>query len=152
MLPYAPTIPGRAAMARSAAFTLLELMIVVTILAIIMAIAIPSVQNAKKNAAGAAAIGRLKTTLTVSEQYFLRFGRYASTVDNFVSSSMMPDYNTSSNSGYSYTYRSGTSTWSMNADPKIPGTSGDNYFFIDQTGVIRFSSTGPATSTSAPVD
>ena len=31
------------------------------------------------------------------------------------------------------------------ADPQVPEKSGDNYYFIDETGVIRFSSTGTAT-------
>lgn len=136
---------------RNAAFTLIELMIVVAILAIIMAIAIPAMQAAKKSGNEAAAISRLKITSTVSEQYFIRFGEYASSLADMVNAGMMPDYSATS-PAYTYAYSPSTWTWRMNADPTTPGVTGDRYFYVDHTGVIRFSSTGSADSTSTPVD
>ncbi len=38
--------------------------------------------------------------------------------------------------------------WNCRASPEVPGRTGTRYFFIDQTGVIRFEETGPATSAS----
>ena len=42
-------------------------------------------------------------------------------------------------------------TWTCNTGPVSPGKSGDRYFFVDDTGVIRFSTTGPAGPTSTAI-
>ncbi|GIW71748.1 MAG: hypothetical protein KatS3mg102_1290 [Planctomycetota bacterium] len=42
-------------------------------------------------------------------------------------------------------------TWSAVAEPLEPGRSGDRWFFIDETGVIRQSEHGPASADSPPV-
>lgn len=139
-------------MRRIGGFTLIELMIVVSVLAVVTAFAIPSLLAARKSANAAKAIGQLKTTVTVSQQYQVRFGSYPSSVNDLVSAGYMPDLNGSANAAYIYSYASSGSTWSMNADPRIPGTTGDRYFFIDDSGVIRFSSNGPADASSTPID
>jgi hypothetical protein len=53
--------------------------------------------------------------------------------------------------GYLFTVRTGNdplSSWSANANPADPKAAGARWFFIDQTGVIRYSMTGPADETS----
>jgi hypothetical protein len=42
-------------------------------------------------------------------------------------------------------------TWSAVASPIRSGRTGDRWFFVDQTGVIRFSTTGAASSLSTPI-
>jgi hypothetical protein len=42
-------------------------------------------------------------------------------------------------------------TFTVTAAPLEPGQTGTRYFFIDQTGVIRVSTNGPATADSEPV-
>jgi prepilin-type N-terminal cleavage/methylation domain-containing protein len=140
------------ASARSNGFTLVELMIVVGILAVLMGIALPTIRNAKKSAATAQAIGLLKTTFSISEQYKLRFGVYASSETDLVNAGLMPVENSLTSRTYDYVYTSSETTWSMNANPKVPGETADNYFFIDQSGVIRFDRVGEADETSQPVD
>ena len=41
--------------------------------------------------------------------------------------------------------------FTVNANPAVPGRTGEKYFFVDQSNVIRFSITGPADATSSPV-
>jgi len=137
---------------RPQGFTLIELAIVVAILGILMAVALPTVRNAKKSAAAAQAVGALKTTFSVSEQYRLRYGVYAPSESDLISTGLLPAVLTSTSSPYIYTYSGSPFTWEMHADPRIPGTTADNHFFIDQSGVLRFERTGPAGATSPAVE
>ncbi|HLU46888.1 MAG TPA: prepilin-type N-terminal cleavage/methylation domain-containing protein, partial [Planctomycetota bacterium] len=89
---------------RPQGFTLIELAIVVAILGILMAVALPTVRNAKKSAAAAQAVGALKTTFSVSEQYRLRYGVYAPSESDLISTGLLPAVLTSTSSPYIYTY------------------------------------------------
>ena len=43
-------------------------------------------------------------------------------------------------------------TWAIAAEPVQPGITGDRYFYVDESGVIRFREDGPATTVDRPVD
>ncbi len=58
---------------RNAGFTLIELMIVVAIIAIVLAIAIPSLRNARISAAESSAVGGLRSICSDIHQYRGRF-------------------------------------------------------------------------------
>jgi prepilin-type N-terminal cleavage/methylation domain-containing protein len=134
-------------------FTLIELMIVVAIIAIIAAIAIPSLLNARKAGNEASAISSCRTLTTVNEQYRTRFQAYAGSLANLSATNYIDNVlGAGAKSGYSFTYVGGVNTWSCNSNPTTPGTTGDRYFFVNQTGVIRFKSTGAAASTDMPID
>lgn len=54
--------------------------------------------------------------------------------------------------GYAFTLLAGTTTWSATAVPSCPlCTKGCRSFFVDETGVIRFSTTGPAGRASVAI-
>ena len=139
-------------MKRSAGFTILELMIVIALLAILLVAAVPSFLNARKNAAAAGVIGRMKTTVTANEQFHLRFRTFAASETEIINAGFLLDYTNDPDPSYLYTYSGGLSTWSMIASPTELGVTGDHYFYVDHTGVIRFESTGVATAASPPVD
>lgn len=42
-------------------------------------------------------------------------------------------------------------TFTVNADPIVPGETGTQHFFVDESGVIRWSMEGPATVFSLPL-
>jgi type IV pilus assembly protein PilA len=134
-------------------FTLIELMIVVAIIAIVAAIAIPNLLNARKAGNEASAISSLRTLTTVSETYRTRFQSYATNLSDLQASNYIDNVMGSGlKSGYTFTYTGAADTWSCTADPVAKGSSGDRFFFVDQTGVIRFSSTGTATASSSAID
>lgn len=138
---------------RNHGFTLIELMIVVAIIAIIAAIAIPSLLNARKAGNEASAISSLRTLTTVNEQYRTRFQSYSSNLANMSTERYIDNVlGAGAKSGYTFTYAGATNTWSCTANPTTAGTTGDRYFFVDQSGVIRFSSTGTAASTNPAID
>jgi TonB family protein len=59
--------------------------------------------------------------------------------------------------GYSFIYTPGIAvggsvpTYRVQADPVAPGTTGQDHFFMDQTGVIRVNASAPASELDAPV-
>jgi len=134
-------------------FTLIELMIVVAVIAIIVAIALPSLARARAAANEASAISSLRTIATMNERYRLRYGSYAGAI-NQLSTAALIDENLGDGvkAGYSFSYTGGSNAFSCSADPEIPGTSGSRYFFVDLSGVIRFSTTGTANASSSPLD
>ena len=134
---------------RNRGFTLIELMIVVAIIAIVAAVAIPSLLNSRKSANEGRAIGTMRSIITVQEQYRTRFGSYATNFDFLEDAGYLSiEFDAYEPSAY----LGETNAWAMSIAPATPGTTADRYFFADNTGVIRFSSTGVATSVDPPID
>lgn len=128
-------------------FTLLELMLVVTIIAIIAAIAIPGIQNARISANEASAISTVRTIVTVNVQYRIRFGRFAGSLndlqaENYIDSSVANP----TKAGYTFAYVGNPTAFTFNGNPTNPGQSGFRYFFVDDSGVIRFNLAAPASA------
>ena len=135
---------------RRSGFTLVELMIVVAVIAVVASIAIPSLQAARKSANETRAISFLRTASTVNEQYRTRYQTYpVSELDLFASGLMAPGQGPK---GYVLSFTTTPFDWALRADPEQPGLTGDRYFYIDATGVIRFSTTAPALPTDTPLD
>jgi len=138
---------------KKAGFTLIELTMVVAILATLASFAIPSLLNARKPANEASAISTLRSILTVNEQYRLRFHDYASSLADLEANNYIDQkLGSGTKAGFAFGYTPAASSWSCTADPEVPGQTGDRYFFIDQGGVIRASTTGTATSLDAPLN
>ena len=141
-------------MRKQEGFTLIELMIVVAIIAIIAAIAIPSLLNARKAGNEASAISSLRTLTTVNEQYRTRFQAYAASLANLSATNYIDSVlGAGTKSGYNFSsFAGGVNTWTCSSSPTTPATTGDRFFFVDQTGVIRFNSAGVASATDPPID
>lgn len=154
-------------------FSLIELLIVVAIILIIAAIAIPNLLRARMAANEASAVGSLRTINTASITYFSTYGAGfpanltvlggtpgaaancsagAQLIDNVLS--------TGTKSGYNFTFTpSGTSqtvggcagypSYSIVAVPVVTGQTGQRSFYTDQSGVIRFDTTGSASVSPA---
>ena len=134
-------------------FTLIELMIVVAIIAIILAIAIPSLQQSRIAATETAVIGALKAIVTANEQYRIRYGVYANPLDDLAFDylpQIMPPNSTLDK--YDENYRSNGQTWTMPVWPREPGKTGVRSFFVDTSGVIRVELSGTASSLSPALD
>ena len=153
----------------SSGFSLIELLIVVAIILIIAAIAIPNLLKSRIAANQASAVGSLRTMntseVTYSTTYTTGFspdlvslGPPASGNASATSAGMIDSVLAAGvKSGYSFTYTttvSGTGrydTYTINANPSTPGTTGTNYYFTDQTNVIRQNSTAAAAATDSPI-
>ena len=112
-------------MKKAQGFTLVELMIVVSIAATITAIAFPNFSSARKAGNEVSAIASLRTLTTVNEQFRTRFGRYAPDLATLVAAGYIDTVlGGAAKSGYLFNYTGGTYGWDCHADPEIVGTTG----------------------------
>lgn len=140
---------------RNRGFTLIELMIVVAIVAIIAAVAIPSLLASRIAGNEASAMSSMRTIASTQEQYRTRYGLYASGLTDLTNAGYVDDVLGSGvKSGYAYGNSSSTSNtnWSLDCQPTAPGVTGEKYFFINESGILRFSTSGPAGASDPPVD
>ncbi len=141
---------------RNKGFTLVELIVVVAIIAIIAAISIPNLMRAKISANEAGAIQSLRTL--VSAQDIFRntqgIGRYGTLTElrDAVPPCVDPALGSGTCSGYtvSDTGAPGSDTWAAVAVPNSTGSTGNRGFYVDQSGLIRYTNDGSPPDTSSP--
>jgi type IV pilus assembly protein PilA len=134
-------------------FSLIELLIVVAIIGIIAAIAIPNLIASRKAANESAAIGSLRTIGTAQATYLSTVGgnsSYATSLAALNTAQLIDGVLASgTKSGYTYTMTGTATAYAAKADPATGG--GTRHFFADETGVIRFDPAAAATATSAAI-
>src|SRR5437016_10739175 len=147
-------------------FSLIELLIVVAIILIIAAIAIPNLLRAKIAANQASAVGSLRTLNTACIAYSTSYGTFPAALTNLgpigssgTASSTSSDLIDSvlasgTKSGYTFKYTPGSSnqSYTITATPITAATPGQNMYYTDQSGVIRSDTSGSgAGSASTPI-
>src|SRR5450631_500000 len=143
-------------------FSLIELLIVVAIILIIAAIAIPNLLRAKMSANEASAVGSLRTLNTSAVAYSTTYGNYppslaalgpSSTPSSTAADLIDSVLSAGAKSGYTFTFTPGTGnlSYTISAAPTTAGVTGQRGFFTDQSGVIRGDASGTATVTSTPI-
>ncbi|MEW6008834.1 MAG: prepilin-type N-terminal cleavage/methylation domain-containing protein [Candidatus Omnitrophota bacterium] len=124
-------------------FTLVEIMIVVAIIALLSALAIPNLLRARMSTNESAAQSSLRTISTSAESYRAVSIYYPPSL-NALSSTTPPYIDTvlgsGAKQGYNFSLVSGSFTFSATARPQTYGTSGVRSFFVDESGVIRYTS------------
>lgn len=154
----------------SRGFSLIELLIVVAIILIIAAIAIPNFLRSRIAANQASAVGSLRTLNTSEVSYASTFNVGFSQTMSYLDPDPTGTSPTSTaaglidsvlasgtKSGYTFTYTPGPTdtsgkinSYAITAIP-ITSTTGTNYYYTDQSGVIRQNSTTTAASTDTPI-
>ena len=138
-----------------AGFTLVEIMIVVAIIALLAAIAIPNLIRARLSANEAAAETAIRTIHTAAQSYRAVNTAFPASLTTLASAT--PPYIDSvlgagAKNGYNFTLTAGTNTFSSTARPQNYGTSGSRSFFVDESGVIRYTGAdADATASDDPI-
>jgi len=153
----------------SQGFSLIELLIVVAVILVIAAIAVPNFLRSKMRANEASAVANLRNIDTAEVVYSTTYGiGYSPSLTTLGGNPTVPDatqaglidsvLSSGAKSGYTYTFAV-TSTdasgnvegYSVNADPTLAGTTGDNHFYSDQTAIIRVNTGGVASPTDPAI-
>ena len=144
-------------MKKNAGFTLIELMIVVAIIAIIAAIAIPNLLRSRMQSNESAAVGNVRTVNTAEVAYHASNSAYAQAFADMTGATppfLDGDWAVSKQ-GYDFTLGAaaagGVQNFAVNADPTSVGTTGNRYFYSDGSGVIRFNDAAAAGPGDAPL-
>lgn len=145
---------------KSKGFSLIELLIVVAIILIIAAIAIPNLLRSRISANEASAVGSLRTINSAEIMYLTSYPNLGFTcnltalgpptggnsagstaagmIDSTLASGVKSGYNfvlsgcaTAQNSTTVVSYQ-------VTADPSAPGTTGQRYFCSDQSAIIKY--------------
>lgn len=142
-------------------FTLVEIMIVVAIIALLAAIAIPNLLRARLNANETAAIAAMRTLSTALESYRATQTppTYPTTAEGLAKlgpgvGGSTPPYidgvlsaavsTTISKQGYYYTYALvNANQYDLAGSPATSGTTGNRYFYVNEAGVIYAGITSP---------
>ena len=149
-------------------FSLIELLIVVAIILIIAAIAIPNLLRSRMAANEASAVGSMRTINTAAVTYstiynigypsaLSKLGPAASatsTTADLIDSVLAGGIK----SGYSFSYSAAAAdsagnvnSYALTAVPVSTGTTGQRAFFTNQSGVIRANPSGAADVNSTPI-
>ncbi len=150
---------------------MIELLIVVAIILIVAAIAIPNLLKSRMAANQASAVQALRVLNTAEVSYSTTYGAtYSTTLAQLgpPPTGTPPSSATADmidavlaggvKSGYSFLYTptvpdayGNYQGFTINANPVTPGTTGIAYYFTDQSHVIRVNTTGSASSSDSPV-
>ncbi|RME76637.1 MAG: type II secretion system protein [Planctomycetota bacterium] len=145
----------------SAGFTLLEMLVAIAIAGVLAAMAVPILIDSRKRGNESNAIVSMRQIHT-AQTAFLQYDKdrdgqpdYATDLAELYTSGKLINevLATGEMLGYQFALLPGPEarTWSATAVPVEPGRSGDRSFWIDEAGVIRYSTSGVAGPDDPPI-
>ena len=156
---------------REKGFSLVELLVVVAIILIIAAIAIPNLLESRIAANQAAAVSDLRGINSSELTYLTMYNDgYAATLATLgppsgggpptpAAANLIDAYLAAgTRNGYSFVYSAGSQdaqghyqTFTVHASPVSQGTTGNNFYFTDESNVIRMNTSSTASASNSPI-
>ncbi len=153
---------------RGRGFSLIELLIVVGIILVIAAIAVPRFMQSKMKANEANAASALRSISTAEVSYQTTYQQgFSPTLGALgpgspatAAAADLIDAVLASGTRHGYTYSYNPidadgngqfEAYTINANPVNPGVTGQKYFYVDMSNVVRYALGAPATAASPPI-
>jgi prepilin-type N-terminal cleavage/methylation domain-containing protein len=152
-----PTKKAKSILLSNGGFSMVELLITLSILTVITALAVPNYLAARARANEASAASSVRAIISAQNLYRNSFGYFAdlpSLGEDYLTDKLLAAGN---KSGYIFDSTPGVSSslqFTVEATPALsvgPAATGSRTYYGDQSAVIRFSLIGAADSTSAPI-
>jgi type IV pilus assembly protein PilA len=146
---------------RARGFSLIELLIVISIILVILAVAVPKLNTAKENANEMVVIREIQTVHQAQTQYQSQFGKYAASLNELgpptsggpgpQAADLIPgSLAAGEKDGYIFTLTATPQGYTVNANPKVYNSTGRRTFFSDQTMTIHQNWTAEPANPSSP--
>ena len=152
-----PTKKSKSTLLNNGGFSMVELLITLSILTVVTALTVPNYLAARARANEASAASSVRAIISAQNLYRNSFGYFAdlpSLGEDYLTDKLLAAGN---KSGYIFDSTPGVSSsleFTVEATPALslgPAATGGRSYYGDQSAVIRFSLTGAADSTSAPI-
>ena len=147
---------------REFGFSLIELLIVIAIILIILAVAMPKLSKSRMYASEMAALQAIKTIHIAQTQYYSTYNKYAETLSALgpptsgapgpaAADLIQEDLASGEKQGYKFTLTAVPGGYVINANPVAFGTSGSRTFYSDQSMTIRQNFGQDAATATSPM-
>ena len=141
-------------MGSSRGFILIESLIVIMIISVFVALAVPNLLKSRAASNEVSAVSSVRTIVSSQFSYAMRSGGYSSSLLTFRTSQLLDSVlGSGTKNGLTFISSSGSNTvFTVNARPMANGSSGSRSFFADESGVIRYTTAdADETSTDTPI-
>ena len=122
---------------RQRGWSFIELLIVLTVVAIMMAVAVPVYRDFVVKTNETAAMQAVHTIHTAEIQYFAQNNRYAASICDLAGKFNTTELANGTKGGYKFSVEETQTGYAIRAEPMKCGANGNRSFYSDDTMIVR---------------